>query len=190
MRLLIALDIDGVLNSGADNARLYELVTEQGLTYQDIHNDPQLPYRFIDRGNFVNTNTLKQFQVLVEELDGDVVGISSWFGSRHDVWRIAEFLGVRILDKVKDTGGGEGRVRALGDYITIMLPERLLVLDDQWSSYREYGMMPHHVQPTVGLTDADFKRAREIASLPIDHERMALLRRVNDLRRTGIRNTE
>lgn len=182
---MLALDIDGVLNNGDDHALLRTLVVEQGLTIEQIHEDSQLPYRFFDRGNFVNVNTLQRLQELVRELDVTVVGISSWFTSKRSLDAIGSFLGLDIQYTTSSTSGGEDRVRALGDIIVERRPERLVVLDDQWHYYEAYGFTPHHVQPVNGLSEEDISSALTIACKPLDIHRLTVLRSLQDCRRIG-----
>lgn len=177
MLTVLALDIDGVLNGGQDYIAL------QGLTKAQVNDDPGLPYRFYRHGDFVNVEALERLQELVKETRATVVGVSSWFTSQRCSASIGSFLGLDIAHVASDTCGGEGRVRALGDLIAILQPDRLVILDDQPHYYTEYGFAPHHVKPVSGMLISDFNRAREIATQPLDINRLMKIRRIQDGRR-------
>ena len=139
--MILALDIDGVLNSGKDYEYILECM-EIGSDYTDkIKVFPQSKGLF----DFVNIESLNKLQTLLNKHPHvQVLGISSWFITK-DIDKIGEFLGIQFIGKSDCCGGGLGRAQALMKY-----GEHVVVLDDQLEGYRECGVK--HVRPTQGLT--------------------------------------
>lgn len=148
MKGLIAIDIDGVLNSGECHEHLYQLLKD-GLTISQISDSSEYPYRFFMGGDYVNQKYVERLKGFLAGIEGDVVGISSWF-TGHDKDEIARFLGIPILTLTSSTVGDISRVRALVELVSIHRPEHLVIFDDQVEGYHEMGLSEHHIAPVGG----------------------------------------
>lgn len=140
--MILALDIDGVLNSRKDYEYIIEC-NEQGLVYTDKLKVFPQPKGLMD---FVNIESLNKLQALLHKYPHvQVLGISSWFITK-DINKIEEFLGIQFTGKSDCCGGGIGRVQALMKY-----GDEVVALDDQKEGYEECNIK--HVRPVDGLTD-------------------------------------
>lgn len=152
---LLALDIDGVLNSYEDHMQLSHAVTN-GLPMP-----PNIMY--YDRGNWVDAVKLNKLKAIITP-EITVIGISSWFSNvRMNRDKISKFLGINISAVTRNTGGGQGRVDTFEELVKTIRPTHIAVLDDQ----SDWGIFSYcHVQPLrEGLTDLNIEELEFLLEL-------------------------
>lgn len=110
------------------------------------------------RGNglkeFADIEFINRLNEIKEKSNAKVVGISSWFSNRrsNDVVEISNALGIEFSDKVDNTGGGCGRLYAIGRYIEKHNITKFIIIDDDPIHQTRY--KDRHIMPIGdGLTD-------------------------------------
>lgn len=152
---ILALDIDGVLNSYHDHLEVVDSLTSAKPRPEHI--------MFFDAGNWVDRKKLELLKSIITP-EVTVVGVSSWFGNcRFDNRDIAEFLGIDIQYIPRNTGGGMARVNSFMELMDALKPSHIAILDDQpdWGLYSDC-----HVQPLRdGLTEFNIEELKFLLEL-------------------------
>ena len=124
---IIALDIDGVLNTRVD----YDAIRANG---RDI---PSVIW--YDHGDFVNKEKLAILQRIHAETGAVILGTSAWFLYADDAPKIAQFLQVPVISISRwNTGGGEGRAEGIRLWIDEHKPKSYVVFDDMTKGYESF----------------------------------------------------
>lgn len=151
---IIFLDIDGVLNS-------YE-----GWVRIDNGDESNLRYLNEDKyakGSWVDNLLVDRLRELISNTEATIVGVSSWFTSRHDVEEVSDFLGIKITETTDYTGGGLQRGMSVDRYVNEHKVKDYVVLDDSLQMYNEEQQKNLiHVNGRTGLTDEDVQKAISI----------------------------
>lgn len=187
---VIALDIDGPLNSHRDHRNIEDFVERDKITDQrvcfterNLHwFQSEMGVKFFDsrgngfkggHGDFVSVEIAERLAKLCRETDSVVLGVSSWFGFTARLTqteynnRIAKFLDVPIVETAPSTSGGLSRVLGLAKWCLINQPERLVVLDDQRYDYWNYGF--GKVKPDIGrdgMCEEVYEQAKALLTGP------------------------
>ena len=148
MKKVLFLDIDDVLNDSADFKCAYAEMKKGG--------SGSCSGKFIIGKNFGNTpvsvEKINRLKSIVKETKCDIVGISSWFSSRHDPEEVSELFGINVMEKGYNTSGfGRyyGCLAWLNDHPDYTYA---VILDDIPMNVAELSHI--HVQPVGnGLTD-------------------------------------
>lgn len=152
---LLALDIDGVLNTYEGHLVRHDALKRDGCLPPSI-----LEY---DRHDWVETEKLGLLHQVANHPEVTIVGVSSWFGrGQRRPETVAKFLQIDIPYVVDATGGGQTRVDSLRRFIDANPITHLAVLDDQpdWGEFHashvrpiRHGLEQHHIDTIKRLLE-------------------------------------
>ena len=124
---IIALDIDGVLNTRED----YENIREHGRLHPSV--------LYYDQGDFVNVECLNQLRRIHAETGAVIIGTSAWFHNDDSHVGISEFFQIPILGRTNtNTGGGYWRAKGIMEYIQETQPAEYVIFDDMIEGYERF----------------------------------------------------
>lgn len=155
-RLIIFLDIDGVLNSG---------ITAEKWAKERKQPEGVLVYRDQGMLDWVEVNKLEMLKAFIKKHGARVVGVSSWFygqnarmtPERHFAnVSVFEFLGIEdiSLGTVACTGGGTDRGDSVLQYVNDHELTKWIVIDDSGEDMYDY--WTHQINGRTGITKEDF----------------------------------
>lgn len=148
---VVFLDIDGVLNC-----------------YEDVIKDAPNVKIYWEKGmrDVVNTIKLQLLIDFLKDIDGKVIGVSSWFRpARPDItpeeisqnWNMIRFLGLEdyMLGISAHTGGGLGRGKEVLRIVEQYKYKDWVVIDDAGNTM--YSFDTHQINGRTGLTKEDLE---------------------------------
>lgn len=131
MKILLALDVDGVFND-CDFVERFRAKLEPGY--------------LISREQPISSNSTNTLLKFLEDTTHEitVLGVSSWFGGK---FCLADEFGIVtgiVIDKVaSSTCGGFGRVDAIIEELDEHQYDCLIIIDDQVSDYHKITFKPY-----------------------------------------------
>jgi len=166
---VIFLDIDGVLNSVQGHQRIedYEVLNgnyDENSIEDIIHCKNDLNGE-ICLGSWVERWLVNNLKILIQHTNAEVVGVSSWFTSRHSLETVSDFLGIEIVDMTDYTGGGLERGRSVERYVDKYGIKDYCILDDSHEQHYEGKLLNEklvRVDGGFGLSFYDINWARYI----------------------------
>lgn len=158
----IFLDIDGVLNSNVGWEKIEQFEQEHGGYTKDSL--PEINHLMFGEndgnlGSWVETRLIENLQLLVKMCNAKVIGVSSWFTSRHDMEQVSEFLGIEISDLSYYTGGGLERGRGVEKYVNDHGIKKFVILDDSHEQMYEGKLLEEHLIRVDGREGFSFEHA-------------------------------
>lgn len=131
---IIALDIDGVLNTPSDYTYIQNYVETHPGSSRQI---PGLMY--YDMGDFVNVKHLVELQRIHKETGAVILGTSAWFHNDTAHIGISEFFQIPIIGRsAHNTGGGYWRAKGIMEYIQETQPAEYVIFDDVIEGYERF----------------------------------------------------
>lgn len=108
---------------------------------------------------------LENLKKIINETNASIVGVSSWFTSRHSLETVSDFLGIEIVDMTDYTGGGLHRGKSVEEYVDKYGIEGYCILDDSHEQHYEGELLNEklvRVDGRIGLSTHDIEWARYI----------------------------
>lgn len=176
MAVVVALDIDGVLNNLNKHTEIVDFVNQNDgilelprheIAKQVMANVEGVEYIPNRHGDWIVRSLANRLKTSLHNKDVIIVGVSSWFKPGRDQINafIIKWLGLdeHTFLVNRDTSGSMGRCRALEQLVFELMMispniEKLIILDDQEVGYNniELNLPIVHICPQWGLTNTDF----------------------------------
>jgi calcineurin-like phosphoesterase family protein len=171
---VIFLDIDGVLNSHVGWSDM-----ESGILDGIMFLKPEK----YGQGSWVERRLVNRLKQIIQFTGAKVVGVSSWFSSRHDIIETSEFLGIDIIDMVDYTGGGKQRGQSVLDYVTKHNIQDWVIIDDAVTECYDGRHTGHLVGTSLhsGITETSVITALSILRVGDNRRHVSKLGRIVDV---------